>query len=139
MEIRRGGSQASVKGPESWFTGTVRIDPLMQASAPGRVSTASPPAARIAAAISGSAQATTTGPTPASIARRQTWTIIGAPAISAKGFPGRRLDAIRAGITTIGLLGRPICNTPTAGWALPPSRACYTDCRGSGKFSRPDA
>ena len=28
MEIRRGGSQASVKGPESWFTGTVRIDPL---------------------------------------------------------------------------------------------------------------
>lgn len=28
MEITRNGSQASVKGPEDWFTGTVRIDPL---------------------------------------------------------------------------------------------------------------
>jgi len=31
MEIRRNGSQASVKGPQDWFTGTVRIDPLFQA------------------------------------------------------------------------------------------------------------
>ena len=30
MEITRNGSQASVKGPADWFTGTVRIDPLFQ-------------------------------------------------------------------------------------------------------------
>ena len=47
----------------------------------GRVSTALPPARSTAAAISLSAQATATGPIPASIARRQTWTIIGSPAI----------------------------------------------------------
>ena len=28
MDIKRAGSQASVKGPSEWFTGTVRIDPL---------------------------------------------------------------------------------------------------------------
>jgi quercetin dioxygenase-like cupin family protein len=37
MEIRRIGTQASSKGPSDWFTGTVRIDPLFQASAPARV------------------------------------------------------------------------------------------------------
>jgi quercetin dioxygenase-like cupin family protein len=37
MEIKRIGSQASAKGPEDWFTGTVRIDPLFQAPAPARV------------------------------------------------------------------------------------------------------
>jgi quercetin dioxygenase-like cupin family protein len=37
MEIKRAGSQPSGKGPEDWFTGTVRIDPLFQAQAPGRV------------------------------------------------------------------------------------------------------
>ena len=31
MEITRNGSQASIKGPADWFTGTVRIDPLFQA------------------------------------------------------------------------------------------------------------
>jgi len=30
MEITRIGSQASVKGPEDWFTGAVRIDALFQ-------------------------------------------------------------------------------------------------------------
>jgi len=30
MEIIRIGSQPSVKGPEDWFTGSVRIDPLFQ-------------------------------------------------------------------------------------------------------------
>ena len=29
MEIKRAGSQP--KGPSDWFTGTVRIDPLIQA------------------------------------------------------------------------------------------------------------
>ena len=28
MEISKNGSKASVKGPEAWFTGPVRIDPL---------------------------------------------------------------------------------------------------------------
>lgn len=32
MDIIRIGSQASAKGPEDWFTGTVRIDPLFQAN-----------------------------------------------------------------------------------------------------------
>ena len=36
MEIKRAGSQPSGKGPADWFTGTVRIDPLFQANAPGR-------------------------------------------------------------------------------------------------------
>ena len=37
MEIKRIGSQPSVKGPAEWFTGTVRIDPLFDAAEPGRV------------------------------------------------------------------------------------------------------
>jgi quercetin dioxygenase-like cupin family protein len=37
MKIQRIGSQPSAKGPSDWFTGTVRIDPLFQASAPARV------------------------------------------------------------------------------------------------------
>jgi quercetin dioxygenase-like cupin family protein len=41
MEIKRIGSQPSVKGPEDWFTGTVRIDPLFQPNAPARTSCAS--------------------------------------------------------------------------------------------------
>lgn len=40
MEIRRNGSQPSAMGPADWFTGTVRIDPLLQAPAPVRVSSA---------------------------------------------------------------------------------------------------
>ena len=38
MEIKRIGSQPSLKGPSEWFTGTVRIDPLFQAPEPARVS-----------------------------------------------------------------------------------------------------
>jgi quercetin dioxygenase-like cupin family protein len=41
MEIKRIGSQPSGKGPADWFTGTVRIDPLFDAKAPGRASGAS--------------------------------------------------------------------------------------------------
>jgi quercetin dioxygenase-like cupin family protein len=41
MEIKRSGSQPSVKGPAEWFTGTVRIDSLIDAPAPARVSSAS--------------------------------------------------------------------------------------------------
>nr|WP_320132174.1 cupin domain-containing protein [uncultured Holophaga sp.] len=36
MEILRNGSQASQKGPEAWFSGTVRVDPLFQVPAPAR-------------------------------------------------------------------------------------------------------
>jgi quercetin dioxygenase-like cupin family protein len=41
MDIKRSGSQPSNKGPADWFTGTVRIDPLFQASAPARAAGAS--------------------------------------------------------------------------------------------------
>jgi quercetin dioxygenase-like cupin family protein len=37
MEIKRNGSQHSVRGPADWFTGAVRIDPLFQPPAPARV------------------------------------------------------------------------------------------------------
>lgn len=40
MEIKRSGSQASVKGPADWFTGNVLIDPLFQPVEPSRVSAA---------------------------------------------------------------------------------------------------
>jgi quercetin dioxygenase-like cupin family protein len=37
MDIKRGGSQPSRKGPADYFTGTVRIDPLFEAPDPARV------------------------------------------------------------------------------------------------------
>jgi quercetin dioxygenase-like cupin family protein len=37
MEIKRGGSQPSSKGPPEYFTGMVRVDPLFQAPEPARV------------------------------------------------------------------------------------------------------
>src|SRR3984957_1919099 len=36
MDIKRAGTQPSARGPEEWFTGTVRIDPLFQANDPAR-------------------------------------------------------------------------------------------------------
>jgi quercetin dioxygenase-like cupin family protein len=36
MDIKRAGSQPSAKGPAEYFTGTVRVDPLFQPSAPAR-------------------------------------------------------------------------------------------------------
>jgi len=41
MELKRAGSQPSQMGPADYFTGTVRIDPLAAALAPGRVACAS--------------------------------------------------------------------------------------------------
>ncbi len=41
MDIKRNGSQPSVKGPAEWFTGTVRIDPLFEANDPARAGGAS--------------------------------------------------------------------------------------------------
>jgi quercetin dioxygenase-like cupin family protein len=37
MNIKRGGSQPSAKGPAEWFTGPVRIDSPFQGGAPARV------------------------------------------------------------------------------------------------------
>ncbi|MEG3124966.1 (R)-mandelonitrile lyase [Sphingomonas sp. GB1N7] len=36
MQITRSGTTPSGKGPEDWFTGTVRIDPLFSAPDPAR-------------------------------------------------------------------------------------------------------
>ncbi len=36
MEIKRSGSRPSGKGPEDYFTGAVRIDPLFEAADPAR-------------------------------------------------------------------------------------------------------
>ena len=41
MNIRRAGSKPSNKGPADWFTGSVRIDPLIDAEEPSRVAGAS--------------------------------------------------------------------------------------------------
>lgn len=41
MDIRRNGSQASKKQPADYFTGTVRLDPLIEAPEPARVRAAS--------------------------------------------------------------------------------------------------
>ena len=38
MEITKGGSQPSAKGPADWFTGAVRIDAPFQRGSPARVS-----------------------------------------------------------------------------------------------------
>jgi hypothetical protein len=45
MEIKRAGSQPSGKGPADYFTGTVRIDPLLS-PAHGRPGTPIPSARR---------------------------------------------------------------------------------------------
>jgi quercetin dioxygenase-like cupin family protein len=41
MELKRAGSQPSQKGPAEYFTGTVRLDPLLTAVAPSRLVCAS--------------------------------------------------------------------------------------------------
>jgi quercetin dioxygenase-like cupin family protein len=41
MDIKRSGLQPSAKGPDEYFTGTVRIDPLFEAHDPARTSGAS--------------------------------------------------------------------------------------------------
>lgn len=41
MDIKRSGSQASGQGPADYFTGTVRVDPLLHAPDPARVVAAS--------------------------------------------------------------------------------------------------
>ena len=36
MDIKRSGSRSASEGSREWFTGKVRVEPLFQASAPGR-------------------------------------------------------------------------------------------------------
>jgi len=36
MEIKRNGTQPSGQGPEEYFTGTVRVDPLFESPDPAR-------------------------------------------------------------------------------------------------------
>ena len=38
MDIKRNGSQPSIKGPDDWFTGNVRIDPIFSANEVARAS-----------------------------------------------------------------------------------------------------
>jgi quercetin dioxygenase-like cupin family protein len=40
MEIFRGGSRPSGKGPAAYFTGTVRVDPVIETPAPARMRSA---------------------------------------------------------------------------------------------------
>jgi quercetin dioxygenase-like cupin family protein len=40
MQIKRNGTQPSQAGPDDWFTGRVRVDPLHSAPAPARVAAA---------------------------------------------------------------------------------------------------
>src|SRR5215472_16105794 len=62
--------------------------------------TARPRALCTAASTSRESVATTTGPTAAASARRSTCAIIGSPAMTASGLPGRRVEAMRAGMRT---------------------------------------
>ncbi len=60
---------------------------------------ASAPNALAASSTSSLSVAITTERADAAIARRQACSIIGAPPISASGLPGRRSEAMRAGMT----------------------------------------
>ena len=74
------------------------------------VITARPPNPRTAARIRSSSVATTTSAIPRALAARSyTCWMSGLPAISASGFPGKRVEAWRAGITTMAflLMGHP--------------------------------
>src|SRR5262245_37318082 len=64
---------------------------------------ARPPAFSTAAATGSESVATTTSPILVASARRSTCTIIGMPWRSARGLPGRRVDARRAGMRMIAL------------------------------------
>ena len=51
MNIQRSGSQPWAKGPEDWFTGTARIDPLFPASSPASAASIAANLSRLAALI----------------------------------------------------------------------------------------
>jgi len=65
---------------------------------------ARPPAAWTMAAISGPSQAMATGPSAAAWAMASICRIMGRPAMRASGLPGRRVEAMRAGMRIIGFM-----------------------------------
>ncbi len=80
--------------------------------------TARPPDFSTAAWIASESVATTASPIPAACARRKTCTIIGSPAISNSGLPGRRVAAMRAGMRMMALgVGMTIIKTNVQ-WVL---------------------
>ena len=87
-----------------------------------RVSTHCTPCAAHAAAMSEWSAATTTAAAPDSAARCATRTIIGKPAMSASGLPGRRVDASRAGISAVKLTRRAAPPVRRAGLPRPARR-----------------
>ena len=86
----------SPSGSSRETASNMRSEPLAWS---GRVIRASPPARRTASQMASSSATTTTGPHLASTARRQTWTIMGSPAISASGLSGSLVAFSRAGMT----------------------------------------
>src|ERR1019366_9235704 len=82
-----------------------------------------------------SSAATSTGPTSASIARRQTWTIIGSPQMSASGLPGSRVELMRGGAGKIGLAMAAMKNAPK-NWVR---RRAYTCCQDRRKAANQDS
>src|SRR5262249_2118486 len=99
-----------------------------------RVMTIRPPAAVTASPTPRLSVAPTPGPPSASWAGRMTRTIIGCPPMSASGLPGRRSEAMRAGIRmrTLAIKKGPpqsgVLHAVT-GW----SRTVYTGCQPGGK------
>ena len=89
---------ASGARPSSWQASARRSLPLTWSF---RVSKARMPCASQAATMRSSSAATTTRLALDSMARCATRTTMGSPAISARGLSGKRLEAMRAGMTTV--------------------------------------
>src|SRR6185437_6394074 len=98
-----------------------------------RVMIARPFAFSTAATTASESVATTVSPIFAACARRSTCTIIGSPAISAKGLPGRRLEAIRAGMRMMLIIGLAtgVCEPDLNEFRV--DRGAYTGCQTGGK------
>src|SRR5512134_5472 len=87
----------------------------------GDVIVASPPNPRTASEMRRSSVATTTRDARRDfLAFSQTYHIIGRPSIWANGFPGSRVDAYRAGITTAAPFGGPLTERGGPRGVLPP-------------------
>ena len=98
--------------------------------------TASPPWAVTAAGDVGRVGCDRNPANPGLSARRSTWTIIGTPAMSSSGLPGRRLDAMRAGISTkvrFVVIGTGAKETPGELVGIVEIRRVYTGCQSTGK------
>src|ERR1700759_3400218 len=97
--------------------------------------TALPPCAVTAAAVSAEWFAPAPRQLRALPPRRSTWTIIGVPAMSSNGLPGRRVEAMRAGISTkvrCLLIGTGL-KKPSKLVGVAGIRRVYTGCQSTGK------